>query len=371
MRPGLPRFVSLAVASAMLLAACSSSSGSAGAGVAPSVPASATPSASAVPVPGGSTEPTTAAVTGRLTIYSGRSEELVGPLIDRFREATGLDVQVKYGSTSEIAATILEEADVSPADVFLAQDAGALGAVAKEGRFAPLPQRVLDLVEPRFRADDGSWLGVTGRARVAAYDTRVLSEADLPTSVLDFTDPKWKGTMGWAPTNGSFQSFVTALRVLRGEAVAKQWLEAMQANEPKVYEGNDAIIAALAAGEIEVGLVNHYYALRQIAEQGESFPVRNHYFAAGDPGALVNVSGVGILKTARNPPAAEAFVEYLVGEGGQTYFAETGYEYPLLAGISLGKDVKPLEEIGSSRFDLSDLDDLESTLRLLQESGVL
>jgi iron(III) transport system substrate-binding protein len=368
LRRSLPRFVSLAVVSALFVGACSTS-GSVGS--TPSVPASAAPSASAGTDPSGSTGPTATTPTGTLTVYSGRSEELVGPLFDRFREASGLDVQVKYGSTSEIAATILEEGDASPADVFLAQDAGALGAVAKEGRFATLPQDVLDLVEPRFRADDGSWLGVTGRARVAAYDTRELSDADVPTSVLDFTDPKWKGRIGWAPTNGSFQSFVTALRVLRGEDATKQWLAAMQANEPKVYEGNDAIIAAIAAGEIEVGLVNHYYALRQIAEQGESFPVRNHYFAADDPGALVNVSGVGVLKTAKNPAAAEAFVEYLVGEEGQTYFAEAEYEYPLLAGVSLGEDVKPLEEVGSPEIDLSDLDDLEGTLRLLQESGVL
>ncbi|MBA2373643.1 MAG: iron ABC transporter substrate-binding protein [Chloroflexi bacterium] len=355
----------------MLVAACASPSGGSPGSAPPSGPGSPPPSGAIVTDPSGFLDPVSPAPTGALTIYSGRSEELVGPLIERFRVETGLDVQVKYGSTSEIAATILEEGDASPADVFLAQDAGALGAVAKEGRFVSLPTTALDLVEARFRADDGLWVGVTGRARVAAYDTRVLSVADLPASIFDLTDPKWKGRVGWAPTNGSFQAFVTALRVLRGDADAKAWLEAMQANEPKVYEGNDAIIAAIAAGDVEIGLVNHYYALRQIAEQGESFPVRNHYFAAGDPGALVNVSGVGILATSKNPTAAQAFVEYLLGSEGQTYFAETESEYPLVAGISLGANVKPLDEVGSPEIDLSDLDDLKGTLRLLQDAGVL
>ncbi len=315
--------------------------------------------------------PSASGVSGTVTIYSGRSESLVGPLLERFRSETGLEVQVNYASTSELAATILEEGDASPADVFFAQDGGALGALAAEGRLTKLPAATLDHVDDRFRSPDGVWVGVSGRARVVVYDTRVLSEADLPTTILGYTDPAWKGTIGWAPTNASFQSFVTAFRILRGDDAARAWLEGIQANEPKVYEGNDAVLAAVAAGEVQVGFVNHYYLMVQIAEEGEDFPVRNHFLPNGDVGALVNVAGAGILTTSKNPAAAQAFVDFLLTEASQRYFADETYEYPLVAGIAADPRLVPLADIASPDIDLSDLADLEGTLRLIQEAGVL
>ena len=195
------------------------------------------------------------------------------------------------------------------------------------------------------------------------YDTRVLSEADLPTSILDYTDPAWKGKIGWAPTNGSFQAFVTAFRVLRGDDAAKAWLEGIQANEPKVYEGNDAVLAAVAAGEIQVGFINHYYLMGQLAEQGDAFPVRNHFLPNGDVGALVNVAGAGILTTSKNPTAAQAFVDFLLTDESQAYFADETYEYPLVTGIAADPALVPLADIAAPDVDLSDLADLEGTLR--------
>lgn len=346
------------LAAVVLAAAC-------GGGASPSPsPSPTTPSAAPA-------SPEPAPIEGALTIYSGRSESLVGPLVEQFEAATGVDVQVKYGDTAELAATILEEGDASPADVYFAQDAGALGAVAAEGRLAALPSSVLDRVDARFRSRDGAWVGTSGRARVAAFDIRAVADPDLPESILDFTESSWKGRLGWAPTNGSFQAFVTALRVLEGDDAARAWLEGITANEPKVYEGNDAIIAALAAGEIEVGFVNHYYALRQAAEQGPNFPVVNHFFTAGDPGALVNVAGAGVLTTSANPTAALAFIEFLVGDEAQSYFATETYEYPLVAGIEADDRLVPLADIESPDLDLSDLADLQGTLDLLTEVGIL
>lgn len=309
---------------------------------------------------GGSTAPSS-------TIYSGRSEELVGPLIERFQTETGIDVQVKYASTTDLAATILEEGDASPADVFFSQDAGALGTLAAEGRLATLPQAVLDQVDPRFRSDDGQWVGVSGRARVAVYDTRALSEDDLPESILDFTDPQWKGNIGWAPSSPSFQSFVTALRVLEGDETARAWLEGVQANEPKVYEGNSEALEGVAAGEVQVALINHYYLLEAIAERGE-ISVANYLFPGGDPGALVNVTGAGVLTTARNAPAALAFVEFLLSDESQRYLAQETYEYPLVDGVPADERLTPLTELRSPEIDLSDLADLEGTLELMQEA---
>lgn len=356
MRP-IVRTIALTAGAALAFAACGSGASTASP-AAPTEGTTAAPSASA-------------ALSGTLVIYSGRSEELVGPLIDDFEAQTGLEVQVQYAGTTDLAATILEEGDASPADVFFAQDAGALGAVAAEERLATLPTETLGAVDPRFASDAGQWVGVSGRARVVVYDTRTLREADLPTGIDGFTDPAWKGRIGWAPTNASLQSFVTAYRVLKGDAAATAWLTAIQANEPKVYDGNDAVLAAVAAGEIEVGFVNHYYLMRQLAEQGEAFPVRNHFLSGGDPGSLVNVAGAGILTTSKNPAAAQAFVDFLLSPESQTYFATETSEYPLIDGVAADPKLPALSDIQSPDIDLSDLSDLEGTLRIMQEAGVL
>ena len=336
--------------------------------------ASPTPSPSPSPASSASVAPASppaAPLDGSLTVYSGRTETLVGPVIERFEAASGVDVQVKYGDTAELAATILEEGSASPADVYIAQDAGALGAVASEGILAGLPSNVLDRVDARFRSPAGTWVGVSGRARVAAYDARAIADGALPASITGFTDPAWKGRLGWAPTNGSFQAFVTALRVLDGEDAARAWLEGIVANEPKVYEGNNPVVAAIAAGEIEVGFVNHYYALQQAAEQGPRFPVENHFFAGGDPGALVNVAGAGILTTSANPATALAFLEFLLNDETQAYFAHETFEYPLVPAIEIDDRLVPLAELEPPDIDLSDLADLQGTLRLLSEVGIL
>lgn len=306
-----------------------------------------------------------------LTIYSGRNEELVGPIIERFREESGLNVEVRYGDTAELASTILEEGENSPADVFFAQDAGALGAVADEGLFTELPQETLAKVEERFRSPEGEWAGVSGRARVVAYNTERISEEELPESILDFTDPEWEGRIGWPPTNGSFQAFVTALRVTQGEDGARQWLEGIQANDPQVYENNIATIEGVAAGEVDVGFVNHYYLFRFLEEQGEDFPVRNYYLKGGDVGSLVNVAGVGVLKTAPDPEQAQQFANFLVSEKAQQYFADETFEYPMIEGVETNEELVPLSEVETPDIDLGSLDDLEGTLQLLQETGVL
>jgi iron(III) transport system substrate-binding protein len=307
---------------------------------------------------------------GSLVIYSGRNEELVGPLIEQFEAATGIDVEIRYGDTAEMAAQILEEGDNSPADVFFGQDAGALGALAAEGRLVELSDEQLGRVPTGLKDDEGRWVGTSGRARVVAYNTDALSEDDLPDSILDFTDPAWNGRLGWAPTNGSFQAFVTALRVLEGEDGARAWLEGVKANSPKVFDGNTAIVEAVGAGEIDAGFVNHYY-LFQLQAQNPDLPVANKIFGGGDPGGLVNVAGGGILDTASNVDAAQQFIDFLLSAEAQTYFAETTYEIPLAEGVQPVAGVPSLDDLTLPDIDLNQLDDLAGTLALLTELGIV
>lgn len=313
-----------------------------------------------------------APATDTLVIYSGRSENLVAPIIEQFSEATGIQVEVRYAGTSELAATLLEEGANSPADVFFSQDGGALGEISKAGLLAALPAETLALVPTELVGENGDWVGVSGRARVLVYNNSELTEADLPDDVWGLTDPAWSGRVGWAPTNASFHTFVTALRVLEGEERAKEWLEAMIANDAQAYEGNAQIVEAVAAGEISVGLVNHYYLYRFLAEQGETFSARNYHFRTPHAGTIINVAGVAILNTAKNPEAAQQFVDYLLSTEAQQFFANETFEYPLTgADIVVPDLLLPIEEIATPDVQLNDLDDLAGTLTLLQEVGAL
>lgn len=308
---------------------------------------------------------------GSLTVYSGRSEELVGPLLDRFEEDTGIEVDVRYGDTAEMAGQIIEEGDSSPADVFYGQDAGALGALASEGLLAPLDTEVIGVVDEQLRSTEDLWVGTSGRLRALVYNTEALSEDEIPDSILDFTDPEWEGRLGWAPTNGSFQAFVTALRVLEGEDGAREWLEGIEANGVTVYENNVAIVEAVAAGEIDAGFVNHYYRFQLEADGSDMSDVENHYFGDGDPGALVNVAGVGIVEGTDEQANAERFVAYLLEEAAQTYFATETYEIPLIDGIESAADLPDLATLQQPDLDLSQLEDLEGTVALLTDVGAL
>jgi iron(III) transport system substrate-binding protein len=306
---------------------------------------------------------------GKLTVYSGREEELVGPLFERFEEETGIDVEVRYADSAELAATIAEEGDNSPADVFFAQDPGSLGSV--DERLGTLPDQILDRVPARFRDSEGRWVGTSGRVRVLAYNTEELSEAEVPDSVFDLTDARWKGKIGIAPTNASFQAFVTALRLSEGEERAREWLRGLQANDPKTYERNTPIVEAVAAGEIELGLVNHYY-LYLVKEEEPDAPVENHFLRPGDPGALVSAAGVGVLASADDDEAAERFVEFLLSDEGQRFYTEEAEEaeYPLVPGIAPRPGLPPLEELEGPDVELTALGpELERTLELLNELG--
>lgn len=307
----------------------------------------------------------------KLTVYSGREEELVAPLLDRFEEESGVELDVRYGDTAELAATLIEEGENSPADVFFGQDAGALGALEQEDLLAQAPAAALDRVPPRYRSPEGRWVGTSGRARVVAYNEDNLSRQELPESILDFTDPEWKGRIGWAPTNGSFQAFITAMRLTEGEEATEEWLRGIIANDPVVFDNNIAIRDAIASGEIDVGFINHYYVAEAVEEEGEGYPVAVYHPPAGDIGSLINVAGVGIVEASGKQEQAAEFAEFLLSDEAQRYFATETKEYPLVPGIPPDPAVTPLAEIQQPDVDLGELDDLEGTLDLLQRTGAL
>jgi iron(III) transport system substrate-binding protein len=306
-----------------------------------------------------------------LTVYAGRSSTLVGPLLERFAEESGINVRVRYGDGTDLALGILEEGDNSPADVYYAQDVGALGALKAEGRLSELPQAILDKVDPAFRSPDGVWVGISGRQRVIVYNTDDVDPETLPDSILDYTDPEWKGRLGVVPRSDGFPEFVTALRLTRGDDFARQWLTDLKANDPTDYPNNIAAITAVANGEIDVAFLNHYYLFRFLEETGEDFGARNYYFTNGDIGGLFLVAAAAILDTSEHREAAERFIEFLLSEEAQTYFNEETHEYPLIEGIALDPELQPLSEIDPPDVDLSDLTDLEGSLQMMRETGIL
>jgi iron(III) transport system substrate-binding protein len=304
-----------------------------------------------------------------LVLYSGRDENFVQPVIDAFTAETGIEVDVRYAGTGELATTLLAEGADTPADVFWAQDPAFIGGIAKEGMLSELPSDITDLVPERFRDADGLWVGITGRSRVFVYNNELLSEEDLPETVWDLVEPEWNGRFGVAPTNGSFVAFVTGMLLAEGEERTREWLEGIAANNPVIFEGNGPIVDATVAGDLTGGLVNHYYLLQRIAELGE-VPAGNHYFGDDDPGSMVMATGAGVLVSSDQPEAAADLVRYLLSPDSQEHFLGL-FEYPLIEGGGNPEGQPPLEELAVFDISLTDTaDTLEPALNLISESGL-
>ncbi len=308
-----------------------------------------------------------------LTVYSGRNEELIGPLLEQFTADTGIQVQVLYGNTAAIANQIIEEGPNSPADVYIGQDAGALGVLEKAGLLAALPSDVTERIPTAFKSADDRWIGISGRARVLVYNP-VLLEAqglELPASILDLTDPAYSGLVGWAPANASTQANVTAMRILLGEEAAADWLEGMVANDAVSYgSSNTNLHQGVLSGEVVMGISNHYYLFR-ILEENPDAPLAHHFFPAGDSGSLINIAGAAVLATSDQQGLAQRLLLYMQGSAAQQYFADQTFEYPVIDGITVNDRLIPLEMIESPDIDLTGLDDLETTLNLIEDSGAL
>jgi iron(III) transport system substrate-binding protein len=305
-----------------------------------------------------------------LTIYSGRDEALIGPLLEQFSEDTDIPIDVRYGDSADLALLIDEEGDGTPADVFLSQTPGAVGFLSNQGRLRELNSGELSDVDPRFEAEDGTWIGLSARQRVLVYNREVVSKAELPDSVFDVTDERYRGRVALAPTNGSFQDFISAMRALEGDDVAEQWLQDMVANESPTFADNSSIVAAVARGEVDMGLVNHYYNYRQLEAEPDS-PSRNYVFPGDDVGALLIVSTASILQGSDQTDEATEFIDYLLTDHAQRYYSNVTFEYPLVEGIEPSAELPPLENLKSPQLDLEELGgELRGTVNMINDSGL-
>lgn len=315
---------------------------------------------------GGADEPETEGIT----LYSGRIPAAIGGAVDMYEADVDRDVQVRFADTADLAATLVEEGDASPADVFFAQEPGAIGAVAGEGLLAELPADILDRVPQRFRDADGRWVGVTARVRVLAYADDI-PESELPDSPLDLTDPEYAGRVGWGPVTSTLQQYVTVLRLEQGEDVARDWLEGMVANGAVDYPDNVAIRDAIASGEIDYGLLNHYYVAQAVAAEGEDYPVAVH-FQPDDFGSLILLTSAGVLESSQRKEEAFDFIRSLLSDEGQGFFTSTSKEYPVATGVRPDPSLDvALSDIPSPGGDLTDVTEIQATIELMQDTGAL
>ncbi len=307
-----------------------------------------------------------------LTLYSGRGESFVNPIVRQFENDTGLSVDVRYGGTSELAVLIQEEGSRSPADLFWGQDAGAMGALSQRGLLSTLPSDIYENLPDIYTSRTGEWVATSGRARVLAYSPERAPEAEHPSSVFDLVNDEYRGRVSVAPTNGSFQAFVTAMRVQHGDDRTLEWLQGLRDNDAQVYRNNTTQVIAIAEGEVDYAMVNNYY-LPRFTGDNPDYPVAQKFFEAGDTGNLVNVAGIAVLNSSDNKDAASQFIEYLLSQSAQQYFTTVANEYPVRSDIIANEDLTQLSDVleNAPVMDLDDLADLDRTLDLLREAGWL
>ncbi|MGI8574674.1 MAG: iron ABC transporter substrate-binding protein [Egibacteraceae bacterium] len=305
-----------------------------------------------------------------LVVYSGRSENLIGPLLERFAEERDIAIAVKYGDSSELALLLAEEGERSQADVFLSQSPGATGFLAEQGLLATLDPSVLRQVPARFRNESGRWVGLSGRQRVLVYNTEMVDPKELPDSVFDLAAPRLASQLAVAPENGSFQDFVTAMRQTEGEPATQQWLEAIAEGGARTYANNSAIVEAVGRGEVPFGLVNHYYNERFLAEDPDH-PTANYRFAGDDIGALIIPSTGSVLAGSDRALDANELISFLLTREAQRFYSDETFEYPLAAGVASPGDLPPLDSIESPPYDIDQLGGgLQRTVELIDESGL-
>ncbi|MCL7417164.1 MAG: extracellular solute-binding protein [Halalkalicoccus sp.] len=317
--------------------------------------------------PGGTPMEEMPALEGELTVYSGRGEFLVGDLVGYIADLyDGFSLDVRYGNSTDLVNQILTEGNGTPADVFYSVNAGSLGALAAQGRTRSLPSDLLEMVREEFHAED--WIGTSGRARAVPYNTEALSAEDMSNSIDDYASG-FAGSLGWAPSYGSCQAFVTAMRLLRGEAATREWLQGVIEAGIADYPDEFAVCQAIADGEIDAGFTNHYY-IQRVLDGSPEAPIATS-FTEGDAGAIFNVAGATVTDATGEPDLAVNFIRHLLSAEAQDYFARTTFEYPVIPDVEPIGDLPTIDELNPpSDLDLTQLSDLEPTINLMRDVGI-
>lgn len=306
-----------------------------------------------------------------LTVYSAQHESLVRTMLEDFTAETGIELEFRDANDAELANQIVQEGDASPADVFLTENSPSIDILDDEGLLAPLDQATLDQVDAAYRPESGTWTGFAARSTVLVHNPSVLPVAELPASILELADPVWEGRIGIAAGGPDFQAIVAAVLALRGEEATRTWLAGLERNAD-VYQSNTAVMKAADEGEIDAGVMYHYYWYRDQAEGslvGDDAAL--HYFRNQDPGAFISVSGAGVLASSDQPEQAQQLVAYLTGPDAQQRLAESSaLEYAVGSGVASAGVLPPLADLQAPAVDPGSLDQRKVT-DLMQEVGLL
>lgn len=306
-----------------------------------------------------------------ITVYNAQHESLTRAWADGFTKETGIKVTIRKGGDTELANQIVQEGAASPADVFVTENSPAMVLVEKAGLFEVLPKEVLEQVPAQFRPESGRWTGVAARSTVFVYDKRKLNAEELPHSLLDLADAKWKGHWAASPSGADFQAIVGALLELKGEKVTADWLKAMKANST-AYRGNSVAMKAVNAGEVDGAVIYHYYYFGDQAKTAEnSGNVGLHYFRHQDPGAFLSTSGAGVLASSKHKKEAEAFVKWMSGRHGQAVLRDgDSFEYAIATGAESNPKLEPIAKLQAPKVEPSKLDSKKVT-ELMTAAGLL
>ncbi len=307
-----------------------------------------------------------------ITLYNGQHEQTTALLVKAFEKQSGIHVEVRSADEATLGNQIVQEGANSPADVFYAENTPVLEALREKGLLAPVDAATLGAVPARYNSAQGSWVGVSARVSALIYNTAKLAGAKLPSSILELAERRWRDKVGFAPSETDFQPLLTAIVKLRGQAAAERWLKELQEGA-RVYPDNETVVTQVNNGESQLGPVNHYYWYRLRQEQGAA---GTHsalsYYANGDPGNLLNVSGAAVLKSSSKQAAAQKLLAFLVsGAAQETIVHSDSWEYPLRPGVAPAPGLRPLSAIGAGALTPAQLGDGREALALEQRLGLL
>ncbi|MFC5176116.1 iron ABC transporter substrate-binding protein [Nocardioides taihuensis] len=306
-----------------------------------------------------------------ITVYNAQHEELLDEVAPLFEEKTGIEVKLRSGSDLELANQLVQEGDASPADVFLTENSPAMTLVDNAGLLTKVDQDTLDQIPADYVPSDENWTGFIARSTVLVYNRDAVSKDELPQSLMDLADPEWAGRVAYSPTGADFQAIVSAVVETQGEDAARAWLSGLADNGTEL-ENNLVVLDQVNSGEVDAGVIYHYYWYRDQAESGEmSDSSALHFFGNQDPGAFLSVSGAGVLASSDKQDDAQEFVNFLASQEGQQAIADSyAMEYPLNPKVTLGPPVKPFDELDPPKIDVGKLNS-EVVVQMMQDEGLL